>query len=121
MGATILIVEDEPMFALEIQETLKRNGFHCPEVATSVEQVFDKFNRLRPDVVLMDINLRSYTDGIDAAHRLSLFGPVPVVFLTANEDPYIEKRAKATENSYYVSKPFDEAELVGLLNRIAGG
>mgnify|MGYP006293520653 CR=1 FL=1 len=119
MSTTVLIIEDEPMIALEIQETLKKNGFHCPEVATAVEEIFDKFRRVQPDVILMDINLRSYTDGVDAAHRLSLFGSTPVIFLTANEDPFIEKRAKAIQNSHYVRKPFDESELVDLINRVA--
>ena len=118
MQKTLLIVEDEPIIALELQETLKRRGYAVPEIAGSADTVFEAFRRAKPDLVLMDINLRSYTDGIDAAKRLSLFGSTPIVFITANEDINVEKRARDTSNSYYIKKPFDEDRLVELIEQI---
>jgi len=121
MGYTVLIVEDEPIVALELKETLIQHGYKVPEVATTADGVLEAFNRVKPALVLMDINLRSYTDGVDAAHRLGLFDDAPVVFLTGNRDPHVEKRARATSNSYYVQKPFDEDRLIELLDQILSG
>ena len=118
MSKRLLIVEDEPIIALELQETLKRRGYDVPEIAGSADTVFEAFRSAKPDLVLMDINLRSYTDGIDAAKRLSLFGSTPIVFITANEDANVEKRARGTSNSYYIKKPFDEERLVELIEQI---
>lgn len=118
MSRKVLVVEDEPILAMEICEALAQRGFEVPEPVISADTVMKAFGQHRPDVVIMDINLRSYTDGVDAAKRLSLFGQVPVVFLTANQDPSVETRARGTTNSYYLKKPYDEDRLVDLIEQI---
>lgn len=115
---TILVVEDEPVLAMEIQETLQSHGFTVPAPVGSADGVLPAFRAVRPDVIIMDINLRSYTDGVDAAKRLSLFGRTPVIFLTANQDADVEKRARDTSNSYYLQKPYDEDRLVDLIEQV---
>lgn len=118
MSGILLIVEDEPIMALELKETLERRGFSVPEIVPSADTVVEAYARVRPDLVIMDIQLRSYIDGIDSAHRLSIFGSTPIMFLTANEDPGVERRARKTPNSYYVRKPYDEDRLVDLIEQI---
>ena len=67
--------------------------------------------RLRPDLVLMDIVLRGELDGIDAANLIRFNHNVPVVYLTAYADQALIDRAKLTEPIGYILKPYEEAEL----------
>ncbi len=118
MGGTLLIIEDEPIMALELKATLEQRGYVVPEIVPSADTVVEAYARVRPDLIIMDIQLRSYIDGIDSAHRLTVFGSTPILFLTANEDTKVERRARNIKNSYYVRKPYDEDRLVELIEQI---
>ncbi len=65
----------------------------------------------RPDLVLMDINLESGGDGIDAARQIRERQAVPVVFLTAYAEPGVLARAAAAAPYGYLLKPFQLREL----------
>jgi PAS domain S-box-containing protein len=109
--ATILIVEDEPIVAKDIQCTLARLGYRAPATATSGEEALRKAAEIRPDLVLMDIVLKGPMDGVDTARELRARYAVPVVYLTAYADDYALERAKTTEPAGYLLKPFQTGEL----------
>lgn len=115
MTKTILIVEDEALVAMEIQESLEKHGYTVPPIIDSGDQVIQAVNKYEPDCVLMDIHLKSFIDGIDAAKRLSLFGSIPVIFLTAYADSSMKDRAMAVEPADYLIKPVSEATLIAKL------
>lgn len=106
--ASVLIVEDEPLAALEIQECLERMGHEVPRIVDSADAVIGAVVSLRPDLVVMDIHLKSYTDGIDAARRLSLIHPAPLIFLSAYSDQEVRDRAASASPVAYLVKPLDE-------------
>jgi CheY-like chemotaxis protein len=108
---TILVVEDEPIVALELCETLEKLGYTVPPAIDSADAVLEAARRYHPDLVLMDIRLKSYLDGIDAAHRLRLLGDIPVIFLTAQGSLEQRNRAERLLPAAYLSKPVDEAVL----------
>lgn len=108
---TILVVEDEPIVGLEMQESLQRMGYSVPEIVTSGDQVLDATLRLKPDLIIMDIHLNSFIDGIDAAMRLKLLGGCPIVYVTAYPNAQIRERAMRTSPAAYLLKPLDEDEL----------
>ena len=72
----------------------------------------------RPDAVLMDVKLRSFNDGIDAARRLRLISKVPIIFLTAYTDDDTRARAQGVPNSVFLGKPLDERRLEHELSRL---
>jgi len=107
----ILIVEDENIVAKDIQNTLKSLGYLVAGVAASGEEAIQKTGETRPDLVLMDIMLRGYQDGVEAAQTILAQHNIPVIYLTAYTDDKTLQRAKITEPYGYILKPFEEREL----------
>ena len=109
--ARIMIVEDEAIMALHIQEMLEDLNYEVPAVASEGEEAVQKAVAVRPDLVLMDINLGGMIDGVMAAEQVRARLDIPVIYLTAYSDESTMQRAKITEPSGYVLKPLAEREL----------
>jgi two-component system, response regulator PdtaR len=107
----VLIVEDEPLIGAALEEFLVDQGYDVPRIIDTVESVLPAVRDCRPDLILMDIKLRSFNDGIDATHRLRLLSSIPVVFLTAYTDEATRKRAEGITNTVFLGKPLDESQL----------
>jgi PAS domain S-box-containing protein len=109
--ASILIVEDEAVTALNIQEEVKALGYGIAGVAHKGEQAIKLAQDRYPDLVLMDINLNGKMDGIDAAMLIKERHPIPIVFITALVDDATLQRAKLCEPNGYLVKPIMEDNL----------
>jgi diguanylate cyclase (GGDEF)-like protein/PAS domain S-box-containing protein len=109
--ARILVVEDENIVAMDIQDRLESLGYDVPITVATGERAVEKAETLRPDLVLMDIQLQGEMDGVHAADEIRRRFGIPVVFLTANADDVTIQRAKVTEPFGYIIKPFEEREL----------
>ena len=107
----VLVVEDESVVSKDIQESLKGLGYKVCGTAFSGDEAIKKAESLQPDLVLMDIVLKGDIDGVEAAETIRARHHVPVIYLTAYSDEHTLNRAKVTEPSGYILKPFDEREL----------
>lgn len=107
----ILVVEDEVITAMDIQRRLKNLGYDVPSVITSGKEAIKKAKENNPDMVLMDINLNSEMDGIEAASKIHSFLDVPIIYLTAYSDEKTFERAKITQPYGYILKPSKDREL----------
>jgi two-component system, cell cycle sensor histidine kinase and response regulator CckA len=110
--ASVLVVDDEGIVALDISSRLKVLGYQVCGVAATGEDAISKAAADRPDLVLMDIKLKGPIDGIEAAEYLRARLGVPVIFLTAFADEKTLERAKVAEPYGYIIKPFEERELL---------
>lgn len=110
-GESILIVEDEGISALEIRECLESWGYQVPSVVDTGEKAVQEAFRLKPDLILMDIFLKSDMDGVDAAAIIKSFLDVPLIYLTALDDIELLKRIRDTKAAAYLIKPIEEVEL----------
>jgi CheY-like chemotaxis protein len=108
---TVLVVEDEPIIGLEIVDTLRRLGYEVPDAVTSGEDVLDAVRAHKPDLLLMDIRLHGFQDGIETAYLVGHEFDLPVVYLSAYSDEEMIRRASATKAYGYLVKPFDERTL----------
>ncbi|HMD96802.1 MAG TPA: response regulator [Terriglobia bacterium] len=109
--ATILVVEDESIVAMDLQHRLISMGYSVPALAASGQDGLKKAAEVRPDLVLMDIRLRGGMDGIEVAEQIRDLLDVPPVYLTAYTDEDTLRRAKITEPFGYIVKPYDERTL----------
>jgi len=109
--ANILIVEDEPVVAKDIQLSLQRLGYHVPATATSGEEAIRKAVEIHPDLILMDIVLKGEMDGVETALQIQRKQEVPVIYLTAYADHETLERAKVTFPAGYMLKPYQANEL----------
>jgi signal transduction histidine kinase/CheY-like chemotaxis protein len=108
--ASILVVEDEHLVALDIQRGLERMG-HAATIAYSGESALALTATAHFDLMLMDIKLRGEIDGIKTADRIRRRHDIPIIYLTAYADNLTLGRARLTEPYGYVLKPFQEREL----------
>ena len=109
--AKILIVEDEPVVAMDVQDNLEDMGHSVISIVASGKKAIEEAERGRPDLVLMDIMLKDDMTGIEAAHYISTQFDIPIIYLTANSDTETLEKAKVAEPSGYITKPFNKWEL----------
>jgi len=110
-SARILIVEDESIVALDLSNRLQDLGYTVVGQTDRGETALLKAEQLRPDLVLMDIQLKGEMDGIQAAGQIRARLFIPVIFLTAHADALSIQRAQPAEAYSYILKPFNEAAL----------
>ena len=116
----VLVVEDEGLVALEIKEILIQSGYLPLGPVTSAIEAFKLVMVSPPDLVLMDIKLHGTMDGIGAAGAIKSQTAVPVVYVSANSDPMILERVKATRPAGFVQKPFTPQQLLAAVDAALG-
>lgn len=107
----ILVVEDEPIIARDIEDSLCSAGYAVAAVAASGEEALNKIPLTQPDLVLMDIVLRGSMDGLETAAAIRHRFDIPIVYLTGYADRQTLERAKLTSPFGYLLKPFNDREL----------
>lgn len=107
----ILVVEDEPIVAKDIEKRLKKLGYSVVALVDTGEGAIKEAKEKKPDLVLMDIKLHGEMDGIQTADLMVSRFDIPVVYLTAYADDTILNRAKLTTPFGYILKPFETREL----------
>jgi len=108
---SILIVEDEPIVAKDLQQTLREMHYDAYAIAASAEDAIKRATEKCPDLVLMDIRIKGALDGIQTAEILREKFGVSVVYLTAHADEATIERATKTAPYGYLLKPIKSAEL----------
>jgi CheY-like chemotaxis protein len=117
----ILIVEDVDLIADFMKLVLDRHGFQVSGLTASGEEAVALALAASPDLVLMDIRLNGFIDGIEAAERIRSHRNIPIVFVSAYTDIDIIQRAMAVGASGYIIKPFKGKDLIFAVERALGG
>jgi PAS domain S-box-containing protein len=108
---SILIVEDEPIVAKDLQQTLREMGYDAYAIASSADDAIRRATEKCPDLALMDIRIKGARDGIQTAEILREQFGVSVIYLTAHADDATIERAARTAPYGYLLKPIKSAEL----------
>ncbi len=108
--SAILLVEDDPALRRALRTTLRNREFEVHEAPTGESAIIIAADR-RPDVVILDLGLPDL-DGVEVLRRLRAFSEVPVIVLTARDDPSEKVRSLDAGADDYVTKPFDTEELL---------
>jgi len=115
---SILIIEDEGLIALHLVEILTNAGYRVPEPMASGEEALKRLEECpHPDLILMDITLDGYLDGIETAREIRTRYAIPVIFLTAHSNSQIMSRAKEVSPCGYIVKPVMEKDLLEHIER----
>ncbi len=108
---SILVVEDEEPIRELVATALRFTGFKVQTAASGSSAVAEARNAAY-DLVVLDVNLPDF-DGFDVCRRLRAGGDhVPVVFLTARDDPADKRAGFIGGGDDYLTKPFSLEELV---------
>ena len=108
----ILIVEDEPIIAADLQSQLEKLGYEVIDTLESGEEALELLKGDEPDIILMDVQLEGDLDGIDTVHEIHKDHDIPIIFLTSNTDQRTFARAKLTKPHAFLSKPFRMNDIV---------
>jgi CheY-like chemotaxis protein len=104
IGARVLIIEDEPMIAFEIENLVTEIGHEVVGIASTRREAVDLAKRTHPDLVLADIQLGDGSSGIDAANDILENVKIPVIFITAYPERLLT--GDQIEPTFLVTKPF---------------
>ena len=107
----IMIVDDEAVITTQLEECMTAMGYETSGVAFSGEESIEMAQRLKPDLILMDIVMRGKIDGIAAAKIIKEKQDIPVIFLTGYAENHFIDRAKHVEPFGYIVKPFQQREI----------
>jgi PAS domain S-box-containing protein len=115
MKGKILVVEDEPIVALDLQQEVEQLGLSVVGQAESADEALMAAEENRPDLALMDVRIVGSMDGIQTARLLREAYGIPVIFLTSySDDPTIRRAARELPYGY-LTKPFQRRELKAAL------
>lgn len=114
----ILVVDDESKIRRLLTKELEANGFDVV-CAGDGEQALEVFAQSdpSPDLVLMDVMMPGM-DGFECAERLSKLANVPIIFLSARNEPYFKLRGFDSGADDYITKPFLTEELIARIRAV---
>jgi DNA-binding NtrC family response regulator len=119
MSAGILVIEDEPRLARNIQAFLERSGFDARN-AESGAAALAEFERFKPDIVLLDFKLPDL-NGLEVLRRLHSADPgVKVIMISGEGSTEVAVEAMKAGAIDYLSKPLVLKELKALLDKAVG-
>jgi CheY-like chemotaxis protein len=116
----ILIVEDDAIIAMDMEQVLIRKGYNVVRRVDRGEKALAAVEEDKPDIVLMDINIKGSIDGIEVAKRLLDDIHMKVIYVTAYSDVNMKERAFETGPVGYLIKPVRETELIDMIEQAAG-
>lgn len=113
----ILIIDDEVDLLVLVKEILEEKGYQVFCAANGADGI--RLNkRENPDLIILDVHMPGM-DGIKTLRRIRKHdSDVRVVFMTSDSDPDLIRDTAALDVSEYLSKPFDNEQLVRVVDRI---
>ncbi|GIX10606.1 response regulator [Elioraea sp.] len=107
--AEVLIVEDEPIIAMDLGQLVAACGHRVAGIAATQSEAVALARSLNPTLILADINLGKGGDGKAAVAEILREMSVPVIFVTAYPERLLT--GEALEPAFVVTKPFDPMTL----------
>ena len=116
----VLIIEDEPIIAMDIEELVTACGHNVVGVAGTEAEAVELAELHRPGLILADINLGEGGDGTAAVARIMQHHYAPVIFVTAYPERLLT--GEALEPAFVITKPFEPMTLaIATYQAVTGG
>ncbi|MBK9193566.1 MAG: response regulator [Flavobacteriales bacterium] len=107
----ILILEDEPLIALDLRAHLEELGYEVSGACDNALDAMAEIVERKPDLLLLDINLGDGADGVQLAEKVKAKHRIPFIFVTSHSDKATLERVKPLRPAGFIIKPFDENDL----------
>jgi len=107
LAAKILIIEDEPIIAMDLETIVEDLGHHVVGVARAKRQAIALAAERKPELIMADIQLADGSSGIEAVNDILKGASRPVVFITAHPGIYLATGANRPEPAFLLPKPFN--------------
>lgn len=104
IATQVLIIEDEPLIAMDIESLVEGLGHSVTEIARTRAQAVAAVQRRRPGLILADIKLADGSSGLEAVNEILQSFEVPVIFITAYPERLLT--GERPEPAFLITKPF---------------
>ncbi len=113
--AEVLIIEDEPIIAMDLETIVRDLGHDVSGVAVTRDEAVAQAMAKRPGLVLADIQLADDSSGIDAVKDILAQFPVPVIFITAFPERLLT--GERPEPTFLITKPFQRSTVKAAISQ----
>ena len=113
--AKVLIIEDEPIIAMDIETIVRDLGHDVTAIAVTAEDAVREALADRPGLVLADIQLADDSSGIDAVKDILAEFAVPVIFITAFPERLLT--GERPEPTFLITKPFQRSTVKAAISQ----
>jgi CheY-like chemotaxis protein len=104
LATQVLIIEDEPVIAADIEALVRELGHQVLDIAATRQEAVAAARRETPGLVLADIQLADGSSGVDAARDILADIDAPVIFITAFPERLLT--GERPEPTFLITKPF---------------
>lgn len=112
----VMIIEDEPLIALDIEQMVEELGHTVTGIARTHSEAIKLYAETKPKLVLADIQLADGSSGIDAVNDiLKTDSSIPVIFITAFPERLLT--GERPEPAFLVTKPFNPDMVKALISQ----
>jgi DNA-directed RNA polymerase specialized sigma24 family protein len=115
VATEIMIIEDEPLIAMDIEQLVESLGHRVVSVARTHKEAVAMFAKSQPKMILADIQLADGSSGIDAVNDILNTHSVPVIFITAFPERLLT--GERPEPTFLVTKPFNPDMVKALISQ----
>ncbi|KQT64205.1 MULTISPECIES: response regulator [unclassified Aureimonas] len=115
VSTQIMIIEDEPLIAMDIEQMVESLGHSVTGIARTHKEAMALFEQQKPGMVLADIQLADGSSGIDAVNDILAKVSVPVIFITAFPERLLT--GERPEPTFLVTKPFNPDMVKALISQ----
>jgi DNA-directed RNA polymerase specialized sigma24 family protein/CheY-like chemotaxis protein len=115
IATNVVIIEDEPLIALDLQALLQSLGHRVVGIARTERQAIDAVMRTKPGLVLADIRLADGSSGVHAVNEILRTFSVPVIFITAFPQSLLT--GAKPEPTFLIRKPYNPQEVKAVISQ----
>lgn len=115
VATKVLIIEDEPLIAMDIQAMVEDLGHTVTGIARTHSEATKMVAEDRPGIVLADIQLADGSSGLDAVNEILRDMSLPVIFITAFPERLLT--GERPEPAFLVTKPFEPKAVSALISQ----
>ncbi len=115
VATNVLIIEDEPLIAMDIESLVQSLGHRVEAIARTRTEAINAVEKNRPGLVLADIQLADGSSGLDAVNEMLGSFSVPVVFITAYPERLLT--GERPEPAFLITKPFQPETVKAVISQ----
>ncbi len=115
IATDVLIIEDEPMIAMDLENLVEELGHTVIGIARTHSEAVKIATERTPGLILADIKLADMSSGLDAVNELLQHFEVPVIFITAYPERYLT--GERPEPTFLIPKPFDPTMVSAVISQ----
>ncbi|WP_371348765.1 response regulator [Ancylobacter sp. IITR112] len=115
IATDVLIIEDEPFIALDLEGLVEGLGHRVTGIARTHTEAVDLARRKAPGLILADIQLADGSSGLDAVNELIENTEVPVIFITAYPERFLT--GVRPEPAFLIAKPFQPSTVAAVISQ----